>query len=100
VIGPALQTLNRAKKHLTTRLLVQFGDGAAVPVAERKAKIDQELRNVDATLSSIDRENPNEDAESKAERRKPFLALQSKLKGDSAMLGKAVENFAREAPYG
>ena len=100
VIAPTLQSLNRAKKHLTTRLLVQLGNNAAETLSARKDKIDEKLKKLDAALISIDLENPDEDAELKAERRKQLLRQLPQLKGELAMLGRTAENFAREAPYG
>ena len=63
VIAPTLQSLNRAKKNSTTRLLVQLGNNAAETLSARKDKIDEKLKKLDAALISIDLENPDEDAE-------------------------------------
>jgi GGDEF domain-containing protein len=98
VIGPALRSLNLAKKNQTSRLLVQFGRDSAKTPAARKIEIDQKVIDVDVALELIAKANPDENLESKAKRRKELLKQQGALKGESFMLGKLAETFSKSSP--
>lgn len=96
VISSALKLLTHAKKHETSRLLMQFDPQSPCrTLDERKAEIDAEISVIGKTLESINRETSSEDPDSKASRLEALNERRTKLQEQSSMLGRAGPNFLK-----
>lgn len=96
VIASALKLLTNAKKHATTRLLVQFDSHSAYrTLGERKAEIDREIEDINNTLTSISHEKHDESSESKLKRVEILGAQRSALQHQADTLGWLTPKLAR-----
>jgi GGDEF domain-containing protein len=96
VMVSALQTLTNAKKHSTSRILVQFDPSEpAKTLSERKADIEQEIRDIDTALSAISDEKDEDELGDKARRLKAFAVQRSDLEKAANMLGRLAPLFAK-----